>query len=102
MYYLNMKWGNPKFPYLNLLSRQALKAQIERSQWVTTLLGLLTIEQTEIILREPTDQTDNFEFVKNKFLEHFKINAEDFRKKFSTSNRSKEKTWKDFSYEITN
>lgn len=90
------------FLYLNLLSRQALKAQIERSQWVTTLLGLLTIEQTEVILREPTDQTDDFKFVKKKFLEHFKISAEDFRKKFSTSNRSKERTGKYFSYEITN
>lgn len=40
---------------LNLFQRQALKAKIDKMEWVTNLLGLLPVEVAEIILGEPAD-----------------------------------------------
>lgn len=53
------KFDSDMLLFLMLFQRQADKAKLNESELVTNLLGLLPVDIEKIILREPSDLTDN-------------------------------------------
>ncbi|GBN86244.1 hypothetical protein AVEN_59000-1 [Araneus ventricosus] len=86
--------------YLVLFERQASRIAIPKELWVSHLVGLLPLEITHIIAREPEEQANNYEHVKNLLLERCKLTPEKFRQLFVTHKKSEEKTWIDFYHEL--
>ncbi|GBL94043.1 Retrovirus-related Pol polyprotein from transposon 412 [Araneus ventricosus] len=86
--------------YLNLFERQAKMADIEESEWVNHLLALLPVKLAEQIIKLPEDNLADFEFVKAKLLERFKLNAEAFRSKFINFQRPQGTLWKDVIFDL--
>ena len=64
--------------FLTLFERQARKAQIEEEQWTTQLLALLPEEISEVVIREPETEAEDFNYVKQILLNQFKLSPEDF------------------------
>ncbi|GBO12011.1 Homeotic protein female sterile [Araneus ventricosus] len=86
--------------YLVLFERQASRIAIPKELWVSHLVGLLPLEITHIIAREPEEQANNYEHVKNLLLQRYKLTPEKFRLLFVTHQKSEEKTWIDFYHEL--
>nr|XP_042904631.1 uncharacterized protein LOC122270620 [Parasteatoda tepidariorum] len=86
--------------FLTLFQRQAKKAQIDEGDWVTQLLALLPVEIAEIIIREPEERADDFEYVKKLLLDRFKLSPEAFRTKFIQHQRRPGALWKDLIFEL--
>ncbi|GFX90563.1 SCAN box domain-containing protein [Trichonephila clavipes] len=63
---------------------------------------MLPIDISHIILREPKDKLENYQYIKQVLLQRFKLSAESFRMKFSTHQKQPETLWKDFAYELNN
>ncbi|GBO12409.1 hypothetical protein AVEN_200021-1 [Araneus ventricosus] len=81
--------------YLNLFERQAKMAEIEETEWVNHLLGLLPVKLAEQVIKLPGDKITDCDFVKAKLLERFKLNAETLRTKFMNFQRPQGTLWKD-------
>ena len=88
--------------YLVLFERQARRAKIEESTWVTHLLGLLPYEITEMIARESEDKVKEYNQIKTLLLKRFKLTPEKFRQLFVKHQKAPEKTWMDFYHELYN
>jgi hypothetical protein len=88
--------------YLSLFERQAKRAKINAKDWVSCLLALLPSEIVQLIARESEETFEDYSYVKTILLRRFKLSAESFRKKFVQHQRSAEKSWKDFAFEMTN
>ncbi|GBM50241.1 hypothetical protein AVEN_134804-1 [Araneus ventricosus] len=73
--------------YLNLFERHAKMAEIEETEWVNHLLGLLPVKLAEQIIKFPVDKITDYDFVKAKLLERFKLNAETLHTKFMNFQR---------------
>ncbi|XP_042905941.2 uncharacterized protein [Parasteatoda tepidariorum] len=88
--------------YLSLFERQAKRTGIDSKDWVSCLLTLLPSEIIQLIGRESEEKFEDYEYIKTILLKRFKLNPESFRKKFVMHQKSTEKSWRDFCYEITN
>ncbi|GFY36693.1 tigger transposable element-derived protein 1 [Trichonephila clavipes] len=86
--------------YLKLFERQAQRLNIDQENWVSHLLGLLPTEVSHIIAREPDDQANSYEHVKDLLLKRFKLTPEKFRQLFVTHQKASERTWIDFYHEL--
>ncbi|GBL60273.1 hypothetical protein AVEN_261869-1 [Araneus ventricosus] len=86
--------------YLNLFERQAKMAEIEETEWVNHLLGLLPVKLAEQIIKLPGDKITDYDFVKAKLLERFKLNAETLRTKFMNFQRPQGTLWKDLIFDL--
>lgn len=78
------------------------KTKNDVNVWVTNLLGLLPVDIAEIILCEPTEFSDDFEYVRNKLLKRFKLIPEDFNIKFVAHQRQVSESWTDYAFTLTN
>ncbi|GBN28622.1 hypothetical protein AVEN_191324-1 [Araneus ventricosus] len=107
---IEMSKAMPKFDakesdtvlYMSLFERQAKRLKIDTSDWVSCLIPLMPTEMVELIARVPEEEFFNFEYIKGILMKKFKLNAEGFRQKFVQHQRTPEKSWKDFVYEVTN
>ncbi|GBL92496.1 hypothetical protein AVEN_59625-1 [Araneus ventricosus] len=81
--------------YLNLFERQTKMAEIEETKWVNHLLSLLPVQLAEPIIKLLGDKITDYDFVKAKLLERFKLNAETLRTKFMNFQRPQGMLWKD-------
>ncbi|GFV07540.1 SCAN box domain-containing protein [Trichonephila clavipes] len=88
--------------YLVIFERQAKRASIEKKEWVGQLLGFVTLEIVQFIAREPEEQAENYDYVKQLLLKRFKLSPEVFRQKICPTPEKSDSTWKDFTFEITN
>lgn len=88
--------------YLVIFERQAKRAKIEKSDWVSSLLGLMPLDIVQLIAREPDEKADDFEHVKQMLLKRFKLRPETFRQKFVQHQKGSGDTWKDFVFEVRN
>ncbi|KFM63707.1 hypothetical protein X975_04691, partial [Stegodyphus mimosarum] len=88
--------------YLSLFERQVKRMKIEENDMVSYLLPLMPSDIVELIARIPEEEFGNYEYVREVLLKKFKMNAEGFRQKFVQHQRSPDKTWRDFVYEVTN
>lgn len=88
--------------WLVLFERQAGHAQIKKEDWVSQLLGLLPYDITQLIAREDAAVAYDYEHIKELLLKRFKLSPETFRMKFFQHRRTEERTWKDFTFELTN
>lgn len=88
--------------YLSLFEKQVQRFKIEDKDWVSSLLSLMPPDIVELIARIPDEKFEDYQYVKDVLLKRFQLSAEGFRQKFVQHQRSAEKTWKDFVYEVTN
>ncbi|GFU32638.1 retrovirus-related Pol polyprotein from transposon 17.6 [Trichonephila clavipes] len=58
--------------FLELFERQAKVLQLPRDQWVTYLIGVLPVEINNIIAREPEEQANDYEHIREVLLKRFK------------------------------
>ncbi|KAF8783446.1 hypothetical protein HNY73_013605 [Argiope bruennichi] len=65
--------------YLVIFERQAKRLRIDKTDWVTQLMPLLPSEVVQIIAREPEEESNVYEYVKELLLRRFKLSAETFR-----------------------
>ncbi|KAF8795260.1 hypothetical protein HNY73_003131 [Argiope bruennichi] len=64
--------------YLVIFERQAKRLKIDKTDWVTQLMPLLPSEVVQIIAREPEEESNVYEYVKELLLRRFKLSAETF------------------------
>lgn len=88
--------------FLSLFERQAKRIKVDEKNWVSALLTLLPSEIVQLIARESEEKFEDYAYIKDILLKRFKLTAESFRKKFVTHQKSPEKSWRDFTYEVTN
>ncbi|GBN37248.1 Gypsy retrotransposon integrase-like protein 1 [Araneus ventricosus] len=69
--------------FLSLFERQAKRAQIDTKDWVSGLLMLMPSDIVQLIAK-------------------FKLSPEEFRKKFLHHQKNSEKSWREFTFEISN
>ncbi|GFU32577.1 uncharacterized protein TNCV_3044651 [Trichonephila clavipes] len=86
--------------YLKLFERQAQRLNIHQENWVSHLLGLLPMEVSHIIEREPDDKANSYEHVKDLLLKRSKLTPEKFRQLFVTLQKAPQRTWIDFYHEL--
>ncbi|GFX77877.1 uncharacterized protein TNCV_739111 [Trichonephila clavipes] len=63
-------------------------------------ISLLPTEVSHIIAREPDDEANSYEHVKDLLLKRFKLTPEKFRQLFVTHQKAPERTWIDFYHEL--
>ncbi|GFW23963.1 uncharacterized protein TNCV_4950091 [Trichonephila clavipes] len=85
---------------LELFEHQAQRLNINQENWVSHLLGLLPMEVSHIIAREPDDKANSYEHVKDLLLKRFKLTPEKFRQLLVTHQKAPERTWIDFYHEL--
>lgn len=88
--------------YLSLFERQARGSSVSQKDWVSCLLTLLPSDIVQLIARESEEEFDDYEHIKELLLKRFKLNPEEFRKKFVQHQRVPDKSWRTFAYELTN
>ncbi|GBM29920.1 hypothetical protein AVEN_111228-1 [Araneus ventricosus] len=88
--------------FLSLFERQAKRAQIDTKDWVSGLLVLLPSDIVQLIARESEENFDNYNYIKSVLLKRFKLSLEEFRRKFFHHQRNSEKSWREFTFEISN
>ncbi|GBM23098.1 hypothetical protein AVEN_150518-1 [Araneus ventricosus] len=88
--------------FLSLFERQAKRAQIDTKDWVSGLLMLLPSDIVQLIARESEENFDNYNYIKSVLLKRFKLSPEEFRKKFLHHQKNSEKSWREFTFEISN
>ncbi|GFX54251.1 retrovirus-related Pol polyprotein from transposon opus [Trichonephila clavipes] len=95
------KAGDISF-YLILFERQARRVHIRDEDWVTNVVGLLPLEMTNLIAREPEEKAKDYQHIKGMLLKRFKLSTESFKVKFKRYCKSAENTWSDFGFELVN
>ncbi|GFX03185.1 retrovirus-related Pol polyprotein from transposon opus [Trichonephila clavipes] len=95
------KEGDISF-YLILFERQARRVHIKEEDWVTNLVGLLSLEMANLIASEPEKKANDYEHIKGMLLKRFKLSPEAFKVKFKRHCKSAENTWRDFGFELAN
>ncbi|GBL99556.1 hypothetical protein AVEN_68823-1 [Araneus ventricosus] len=75
-------------------------AEIEETEWVNHLLGLLPVKLADQVMKLPGDKITDYELVKAKLLERFKLNAETLRTKFMNFQRTQGTFWKDLIFDL--
>ncbi|GBM25702.1 hypothetical protein AVEN_241976-1 [Araneus ventricosus] len=88
--------------FLSLFERQAKRAQIDTKDWVSGLLMLLPSDIVQLIARESDENFDNYNYIKSVLLKRFKLSPEEFRKKFLHHQKNSEKSWREYTFEISN
>ncbi|GBM20367.1 hypothetical protein AVEN_222081-1 [Araneus ventricosus] len=88
--------------FLSLFERQAKRAQIDTKDWVSGLLMLLPSDIVQLIARESEENFDNYNYIKSVLLKRFKLSPEEFRRKFLHHQKNSEKSWREFTFEISN
>ncbi|GFV52638.1 uncharacterized protein TNCV_2873091 [Trichonephila clavipes] len=73
---------------------------VPKEFWVSHLLGLLPQEITQLIAREPEQESRDYDHVRSLLLKRFKLPPEMFRQLFVTHHKSSNKTWHDFYQEV--
>ncbi|GFX23005.1 uncharacterized protein TNCV_2087131 [Trichonephila clavipes] len=79
---------------------QACMMNVPKEFWVSHLLGLLPQEITQLIAREPEQESRDYDHVRSLLLKRFKLTPEKFRQLFVTHQKSLDKTWRDFYQEV--
>ncbi|GBM83803.1 hypothetical protein AVEN_134510-1 [Araneus ventricosus] len=74
--------------------------EIEETEWVNHPLGLLPVKLAEQIIKLPGDKITDYDFVKAKLLERFKLNSETLRTKFMNFQRPQGTLWKDLIFDL--
>ncbi|GFS81695.1 retrovirus-related Pol polyprotein from transposon opus [Trichonephila clavipes] len=69
------KEGDISF-YLILFERQARRVHIKEEDWVTNLVGLLSLEMANFIARESEEKANDYEHIKDMLLKRFKMRPE--------------------------
>ncbi|GBO23211.1 hypothetical protein AVEN_2183-1 [Araneus ventricosus] len=75
-------------------------AEIGETEWVNHLLGLLPVKLAEQIIKLPGDKITDYDFVKAKLLERFKLKAEKLHTKFMNFQRPQGTLWKDLIFDL--
>ncbi|GBN03424.1 hypothetical protein AVEN_114388-1 [Araneus ventricosus] len=88
--------------FLSSFERQAKRAQIDTKDWVSGLLMLMPSDIVQLIARESEVNFDNYNYIKSVLLKIFKLCSEEFRKKFLHHQKNSEKSWREFTFEISN
>nr|XP_015919505.2 uncharacterized protein LOC107448721 [Parasteatoda tepidariorum] len=89
--------------YLSLFERQAKRTKVETIRLgVCFFMTLLPSEIVQMIARESEESFEDYNHIKAVLLKRFKMNAESFRKKFVLHQRSPDKSWRNFTFELTN
>ncbi|XP_055932981.1 uncharacterized protein LOC129963003 [Argiope bruennichi] len=86
--------------YLVIFERQAKRLRIDKTDWVTQLMPLLPSEVVQIIAREPEEESNVYEYVKELLLRRFKLSAETFRLRFVQHQKRMESSWRDLAFEL--
>ncbi|GBM30353.1 hypothetical protein AVEN_21472-1 [Araneus ventricosus] len=63
---------------------------------------LLPSDIVQFIARESEETFDNYNYIKDVLLKRFKLSPEEFRKKFLHHQKNLEKSWREFTFEISN
>ncbi|GFV15653.1 retrovirus-related Pol polyprotein from transposon 17.6 [Trichonephila clavipes] len=85
---------------LTLFERHAELTFLPKKDWVQKLIGLIPIDIAHLIAREPADKCNDYNHVKGLLLKRFKLSPEKLRQLFISHQKSNERTWQDFFYEI--
>ncbi|XP_035212028.1 uncharacterized protein LOC118186112 [Stegodyphus dumicola] len=88
--------------YLVMFERQAKRANLHQSEWVSVLLTILPTDIVQLIMREPEQQAYDYAYIKGILLKRFKLSPEKFRIKFVQSQKHPQTTWRDFAFELRN
>ncbi|XP_055942030.1 uncharacterized protein LOC129972075 [Argiope bruennichi] len=86
--------------YLVIFERQAKRLKIDKTDWVTQLMPLLPSDVVQIIAREPEEESNVYEYVKELLLRRFKLSAETFRLRFVQHQKRMESSWRDLAFEL--
>ncbi|GFT77403.1 peptidase A2 domain-containing protein [Trichonephila clavipes] len=85
---------------LTLFERHAELTFLPKKDWVQKLIGLILIDISHLIAREPADKCIDYNHVKRLLLKRFKLSPEKLRQLFVSHRKFNEQTWQDFFYEI--
>ncbi|GBL85465.1 hypothetical protein AVEN_232900-1 [Araneus ventricosus] len=88
--------------FLSLFERQEIRVQIDTKDWVSGLLMLLPSDIVQLIGRESEENFDNYNYIKGVLIKRFKLSPEEFRKKLLHHQKNFEKSWLEFTFEISN
>lgn len=58
---------------------QVIRSWIETRDFLTNVSALLPVEIVELILREPSDEIDNFNHVKSILLARYRLSPEAYK-----------------------
>ncbi|GBM44270.1 hypothetical protein AVEN_23326-1 [Araneus ventricosus] len=63
---------------------------------------LLPSDIVQLIARKSEENFYNYNYIKSVLLKRFKLSPEEFRKKFLHHQKNSEKSWREFTFEISN
>ncbi|GBL88999.1 hypothetical protein AVEN_255160-1 [Araneus ventricosus] len=72
------------------------------TDWVSSLPMLLPSDIVQLIARESEGNFDNYNYIKGVLLKRYKLSPEEFRKKFLHHQKNSKKSWREFTFEISN
>ncbi|GFU11518.1 transposon Tf2-6 polyprotein [Trichonephila clavipes] len=85
---------------LTLFERHAELTFVPKKNWIQKLIGLIPIDIAHLIATEPEDKCNDYNHVKSLLLKRFKLSPEKLRQLVISHQKSNERTWQDFFYEI--
>lgn len=74
--------------YLNIFDRQINRIGLDKNEWVSHLLGLLSQDIVQFISREPDPNASDYDSVTKLLLKRFRLSDEQFRQKFNRKENS--------------
>ncbi|GBO04753.1 hypothetical protein AVEN_103999-1 [Araneus ventricosus] len=86
--------------YLINFERRAEMAQVPKKHWIAYLLAVLPAELSNMLVREPASEADNYNFVKSIILKRYKLNSEKLKQCFYRHQKSAEKSWRNYAHEL--
>ncbi|GFV36301.1 SCAN box domain-containing protein [Trichonephila clavipes] len=86
--------------YLINFERKAELAQVPKKDCVAYMLAVLPAELSNMLAREPTERTNNYDFVKYLILKRYRLNSEKLKQCFYRHQKSADKSWRNYAHEL--
>nr|XP_042907217.1 uncharacterized protein LOC122271123 [Parasteatoda tepidariorum] len=86
--------------YLVHFERVMKRVQMPSSLWMACLINQLPSEIVQMIMREPEEQSENYDYVKSLLLKCYRLSPEKFRQLFYSHENTDGKSWKEYYHEL--
>ncbi|XP_071037107.1 uncharacterized protein [Parasteatoda tepidariorum] len=88
--------------YLVHFERVMKRVQMSSTLWMACLINQLPSEIVQMIMREPEEQSENYDYVKSLLLKcyRYRLSPEKFRQLFYSHENTDGKSWKEYYHEL--
>ena len=86
--------------YLVNFERVMKRVQMPNTLWMACLINQLPSEIVQMIMREPEEQSESYDYVKSLLLKRYKLSPEKFRQLFYSHENTAGKSWKKYYHEL--